>query len=494
MLVKNNIILTNNYLSTWTKENVIFILLFISAIIAVYYAPFFINQIFFLIILFLSYNSKKDYFWIALYFVILDAPGRLFSGGDLLDLKRIAFYNFGKGITFQYSDFFMIILLIKAIRSRKKQFVFFKIDIILLIGFGIFILIYSLLFGMNTTNFVNSLRMLLPWSLFLIFPLLITTEIDFLKFNRLIFPFVFLALASQFYSYYFGNYFAYSLKEVNFDEKLLSLSSISLGEDEALRAADSSIILIYSFSFAYYYLLSKNKVFSKNYLINIISVSFLSVFLSATRGWLSAFLVMMILIFVFIQKSKKHILSSVLKLLLIILLLIILIPAFQIQITNVLSRMGTISLITKGDLSAGGTSQRFDVRGPRVLQKFIENPILGWGFSDQYYQYADRHVGQYSLLLNVGIIGFIIFNFIFLKWCLKIYKTSNNIFIINHYGKNSVKIFLFSLIGIYVIHTTSAMGWGFDISIAHIVYYCLILQYFNLIYSKQISHTTTKQW
>lgn len=450
--------------------------------------PFILNQLFFIIILIAAYNSKKDYFWLALFFVFLDAPGRLFAGGDLSDTKRLAFYNLSSGITFQFSDLFIAVFILKLIQKKEIITTIFKKDFKFLIVFGFFILLYSFLFGINTTNLISSIRILASWFLFFIVAKFILTEEDFLKFNRLIFPFVFLALASQFYSYLFGNYFAYTMKGITFREDLLLLSSVTQGTDEALRAADSSLILIYAFSLAFFYLISKSNYFSKKYLLYIISTAFLSVFLSATRGWILAFLIMSLLIFISSKRNKNIIFFYGIRIVLLMLVLTLFVPAFQIQISNVFMRFETIASLAKGDMTAGGTLQRLDVRGPRVLGKFSENPVLGWGFSNQYFEFADRHVGQYTMLLNIGIIGFIIFNLIFLKWCIKIYDTARKKAVVRTYGVNSVKVFMFALIGMYIIHSTSAMSWGFEISLAHIFFYSLILQYVNIIYQKSIRH------
>ena len=62
-------------------------------------------------------------------------------------------------------------------------------------------------------------------------------------------------------------------------------------------------------------------------------------------------------------------------------------------------------------MTAEGTLIRITQRAPRVWNKYIESPIFGFGFSETGFSYNDGHVGNYTLLLQGGLAGMIIFIF-----------------------------------------------------------------------------------
>lgn len=466
----------------WTKENSYLFALFVVSVFVVYFLPFAINQLFFIIIVALSYNTKKDYFWLAFFFILMDAPGRLFTGGDIADTKRLAFYSFSSGITLQFNDILMLVLLMKVVLKKGRSFFVFRRDIVFLLVYAVLVMLYSSELGMNNSSLIQTLRILFSWSLFFIIPGLLLSEEDYNSFNRLIFPFVFVAIASQIYTYLEGNYFAYVLKGVALvDQRLLRLTENS---SEAMRASDSSFILLYSFTMSLFYMFSKKNVYDKKYLAFVIGTAALSVLLSATRGWIIAFAIILFLTWISTRSSKKYLISLGISSIVVVLIMTLFIPAISYQLGNTFERLETLAAIAKGDVTAEGSLARMDVRGPKVMAKFWENPLLGWGFSNKYYDYTDMHVGQQNMLLNLGIVGFAIFSLIFVKWCFRIYLTSKAKPIIAVYGKNHINILLFSLLGLYFIHTTSSKAWGYDISMTHLFFYSLILQFFNLLYKK----------
>ena len=81
--------------------------------------------------------------------------------------------------------------------------------------------------------------------------------------------------------------------------------------------------------------------------------------------------------------------------------------------------------IAGGDLSAEGTLQRLDYRSQRVMGAWRENPVFGWGLSDNGYEYGDGHVGNQCLLAISGIVGFLLLNgfLIYFAYRLMLYIT-----------------------------------------------------------------------
>jgi hypothetical protein len=313
-----------------------------------------------------------------------------------------------------------------------------------------------------------------------IIPRLLLSENDFNNLNKLLFPIVIVAIISQFYSYTVGSYFADTL---NGGIGVRNLA-ITDDRDNISRAANSSFILLFCFVNAIFYFFSKKQIFNKTYLLLIIFFAFFSVFLSATRGWILGYTLIILLTIFFISKSKRLLLPIVSYTCLILLCIITIYPKTLIQLQNASERLLTIESLASGDITAEGTLSRLDERGPRVLNKFNESPVFGWGFSENYFDFRDNHVGHHNLLLNVGVIGYILLNILFFKWCFNIYIISKKNTIPTISNNSSIYIYMFALFGMYIIHSSSAQAWGLDISVAHVLFYSLLLQrisYFALL-------------
>jgi len=472
-------------LNIWNKDNNQIILLFFISILAVYYLPLLLNQLIFLVFLFLAYRSKKDYFWIAFFFILIDTPGRLFQGGELTDIQRTAFYPITSGVVLTFNELFIFIYLFKTFVKKRKYHFVFKNDFVFLLFYTFIVLIYSLILGMSTDIIIATYRILLPWSIIYIITKLFIKESDFDNFNRLLFPIVFLALISQAFSYLTGNYLSYFLKGVSFDSDSLMIGALA---EKASRAADSSLILIYCFTQALFYLFSKRQVFSRIYLYLIISISVFSVFLSATRGWIIAFLFILLIVFITSRKSKniKYIISIGVVVFIVIAMSSVFFPMVNVQIKNVTNRMNTIAALAEGDITAEGTLSRLDVRSPLVMNKFKESPIIGYGFSKEYFEHCDGHVGHQNILLNVGIIGYIILNFFYFKWCIRIYRFSGLQSTKLKYGQDAIRILCYALIAMYIIHSLSVQSWGWHIVTSKILFYSLLFAFFNIVYKHSV--------
>jgi hypothetical protein len=98
--------------------------------------------------------------------------------------------------------------------------------------------------------------------------------------------------------------------------------------------------------------------------------------------------------------------------------------------------------------------------------------------------------GHPTMLLNVGIIGFIIFTVIFFKWLYYLVKIAKNKMIQAAYG-NAALVFSSSLIFIYTVHSSSVSTWGFYSNATSIIPLCLLLSSFNAIILHQIDLNKT---
>jgi hypothetical protein len=146
-----------------------------------------------------------------------------------------------------------------------------------------------------------------------------------------------------------------------------------------------------------------------------------------------------------------------------------------------LERTETVNLIFKGDITAGGSLDRLDVRGPIVFEKYLESPIIGFGFTDEYMNYADGHVGHHTMLLNGGIIGYALFMFLFIQFTYKLFVAYSVASKTNIYRK-CVLVFLIGLVGMFIIHSTSAMVFSYQVGFSKGLMVALFFMFADLIY------------
>jgi len=415
-----------------------------------------INRIIFLIILFAAFRTKLDYVYLVWFFIINDAPGRLFSGGGFGDI-RLPLYPVIPGISLSFQDLFIILYLIKFLIFKKNYLFIFKKEFLFFYLIGIIIFLYSFLLGMNENSLVVNLRSLIPWSLVIIIPAYFYNSEIIKRVSLFLFPVVFISILSQIYSYFTGNYLDYYLRGLEYK----SLTVV----DEGLASRSYSAVYITLFSIiqAFYFYYKKKPFINSNYLAIILITGYLSIFLTATRGWIIALgflLTGIIILFWFVNKGKRVLHFSVLSII-VFYIIFTQIPIVQKQFKKSYERLVTLESLAKGDLTAEGTLQRLDVRGPRVMEKFKESPIIGLGFSDEYNRYADAHVGHQTILLNVGILGYIYLNLLFFHFCLKLWKLSIIPEIRNHMGKAPM-VYVLALLAVYIIHGTSTQFWGYN--------------------------------
>jgi hypothetical protein len=211
-----------------------------------------------------------------------------------------------------------------------------------------------------------------------------------------------------------------------------------------------------------FYLCSENQYFNKTYLNSIVVTSFIIIFISATRGWIVASLILLSSIF-FMRGFNfvKQFSSTVLILILFVFLLRIIYPSFILQTLLAVERFGTLKFLISGDPTAGGTLARITERGPRVMTLFRESPVIGWGVSDRYLSSWDMHVGNQTLLMQGGIIGYAIWTICYFLTLLNIYFLNRNSIVRSHI-KNGGIVFLMAMIAIFVIHSSSSQILGFN--------------------------------
>lgn len=444
----------------WLKDNTWLALLLGATLISVYFLPIGVTKLVFLVFAGMAYKTKEyDYIYLIWLFIIIDAPGRLFSATGLHD-RRLPLYTLAAGVSFTFQELFLFMYIAKIyINKKKENFIFQKAFNYFFYIIG-FVFLYSIFLGMDFSVLVQTIRYLLTWSWIIILPYYINNPERVLGVSRLIFPIVFVVLALQVHTFITGNYLDNILRGENFYINL----AVEKGS-EASRVVSSFTLLIFATTQALFFMSSKEKFFSSNnYLAGVIFCSIASVVLSATRGWTLAFGFLILASLIQISKNGKivRLFNLMIASIVVIYVLQYSFPLIRHQFEASIDRLSTITLLLEGDVTAGGTLSRIDLRGKRVMEHFWRSPVIGWGFSKEYFRYADGHVGLQTMLLNVGIVGFTYLIILYFYICLKIWLISRKLVVRSFLGSGII-IYLFSLIALFMIHTSSTQFWGFII-------------------------------
>ena len=383
----------------------ILILIALSAF-CVYYIPPQFNKLLFLLLFIPVWKSKNDYFWFAYLIILLEEPGGLFSGTRLDSPFRLPIYTFAPNVSTSFTELFIILFLIKSFYRnqwyRYKSFVYRKwhgyLGYLLIV-----LLIMSFMLGVSGDHFIPILRGVITLSLYVSTIFIFKNEEDIINFFKIIFPFAFIAIILQLYG------MVNHQQLVVLFNPLISTTQGVLSGDE-MRPIELAVLLLFCFFGSLLYLGKKNSGFSQFYLLAVNITSYVSIFMTATRSWILGFTIMYLFYsYLNFKRLGKKVIAFIIALGF-FLIIIFIIPQIGNQINVASKRVATIGALASGDISAGGTLSRLNERGPRVMEGFKNSTIiLGAGYSDLYFEYVDRHVGFQNILLQSGVIGFIIF-------------------------------------------------------------------------------------
>lgn len=407
------------------------------------------DLIWYIFLFFLYFKSKDEPGWLALFFIISDG----FLG--FLGPTNVALIELFPGLPgVEITQVYILLSFIKAIKKKERQHIFFRRILLLLFFYILLLYIIGLGHGLSLqlNLHLRVLRLIIPLLLFYAIPVNMPRIEDF------------------------NNFFAYMFL-VGISTGILSVLNVIMGVNpiellnmgNSNQLSESQIVLyrgfynvgitLISLFGTLYYLATKREMFGKTFLYFTLLSLMLNVFLSATRGWIIGFSLILILYLILVVKLKP------IKMLLLIIVVIffyrilIMIPSVEQQISFSWDRLLTLNSLAEGDVTAEGTLKRLDVRGPKVIKKWEESPIFGWGFSDEYFANRDGHVGNQSILLHGGIVGFFLLIFFFIFFHVKLMNLSSGMKF-DKLWKNRIMIFPVFFLGWIVIHSTSGQHFG----------------------------------
>ena len=452
---------TTSKLSIWSKENTLFLLSFLFTVVVVYILPHLgipqlLIKVIFLLLLLAIFRSKNDVFWLSWFFVVINAPGRLFSIGYSSTIYRLPLYRLGSGAAIGFDELFLFIYLLKFLLKKDKNQNIFKRYWTFILIYGFITLFYSFGIGLSSGNVVTALRMIIPWFWILIIPEFISDSDKLAKAFELLAPFVFINFFIQIYTQITGQY----LNDILSGE--IWYGFLGSAEEELVRIVDGCAVSLFCMIMSLFYLCSEDKRFNRTYLNLIVVVYLIFIWMTATRGWIVASLILLSSIF-FMRGFNfiKQFTSSLLIFILFIFSLRIIYPNFILQTSLAMERFKTLKFLIAGDPTAGGTLARISEYSPRVMAIFRESPVIGWGLSDRYISSWNIHVGNQTMLMQGGIIGYAIWIICYTLTSINIYFLSRNL-IVKGIIKNGGIVFLIAMIAIFAIHSSSSQILGFN--------------------------------
>lgn len=407
-----------------------------------YFVPEQFKFIWYLVLLILYFNSRNEAMWLAFYLATVDGFIGFF-GLYSTTLELIP------GLpSIELAQLYILVSVIKAASRNVKVEIFYLKYLQILLIYVFFLIIWGQFNGLSgeLNVYFRVIKGVFPLLLFYSIPRLFTEANTYERFFRIIFVIVILGFVTQIFTIITG---------------IVPLTGDVLGDEEEKRVYYNASCTLLGLFGALYLLASKRYKGIMLFFLYAVIISALGMaVLSATRGWIISFgLIIIASLLLTRSVRRKHLLPFAL----------IIIPLLYLGLSNSIlheqivfsqDRLLTMKGLTAGDLTAGGTLQRLDVRSRRVMNAWEQSPIFGWGFSDNGYLYADGHVGNQSLLAFSGLTGFALLNIFLLFFAYKIYLL-RKVMLQNHLRRDALLIFIFFLAGWFVIHSSSGQQFGF---------------------------------
>jgi hypothetical protein len=393
------------------REALFFYFLFTAAIYFVYLRPK-LAMPFFVLLLTWAWFSKKNYFWIAFFFIILDCPAWFFTSTPTSNLPLIKILP---GVSITPIDCFTVLMTVKALfQSRQLPLkLTLKIPLTILFAYFIFSFFWGIIFYSESLDAaVSYVRPVIYSFWYIFFLVFVRTEKDIFKFLKLIFPIVFFIIFTQFYFLLTGSEFINLFDQ--YARRKITTNTVT-GE---LRPFFASVEVVFlSYLGGLLLIKRKAKLINKSHIYLVIITAFLSIIISATRILFAIFTIVFIGAF---SRRIKDIAQITTAILLIFLLMFALIKFNAISeeyLRN--SAWGRISQVF---MFFEGKGSEIDTFGSRLeqsetlLDKISQSIFLGYGFSTTSADYYNNNWGFYNTLLVLGLFGLLLYIYLFISY------------------------------------------------------------------------------
>ncbi len=422
----------------------------------------------FLFIAFL--NSKRNSYWLAFFFLLVNPFGGVFSGEHPL----IVLPAWGRGILF--SEAFAVVAFLKALVTPSRlSYKHFRIPGLILLVNILMSIPTTLVFGVSAYSFLLIMRNCIHVLYLFAFPRLLSTDEEWGQF----FNFLYIIVIAIFVNVMLEQLLHFKLAFLMGASSVGSgFGEILYGGDETLRFSNSANIALIALLSSLCFLASGNRRFPRVFLIaNVFIVYFLTL-MSATRGWILS--LSFILFFSVLFNLRKMVRFGTVVFLVVLLIvaniLILNSPRFASQYENMLYRMSTLQLLAEGDLTAGGTLQRLTFRFEWVQQGIALNPMFGVGFSQVFIKHFDPHTGNLNFILQGGYLGLVCWILAGLAFAIILLHKAVSLPPENPYRSYFLICFFF-FIGLVIIHSSSVMLFFYTTRTGHAYSIYMFLAY-----------------
>jgi hypothetical protein len=388
-------------------------ILFLASVIAVYKVSPTFRDLFFFIPLILAFRSKKDYFWFAYFFILINAPASFFVNRFQDAIFRLPYYSIIPKFSLTPVDIFLFISIFKAIKTKVKVKFFLNKPLEFFLFYLLLVSIpVSFFLGTDFKGFINSFRSFFFYGIIFSYLRLITSKEQIIKFGYLTVPFTILIIFDQLFLLNTGNYFI-----TLFDPSMLGFKVLNNLTMEVRAIMEGVLIVFYTLIFGFQISnIRKYEIFPG--FANVpIFLAIACFFLSATRAWMMMGSIAIIgYIFLSAKGMKFTLQVSIIG----VFLVAILISSGFIQqksIDSIATRFGELGkMASSGNLKQGTFADRIQNDIPHVLKGLTNSPVLGVGLSRYMKRYYSSDVGFINTLLIYGIVGFPIFLFYLFRY------------------------------------------------------------------------------
>jgi hypothetical protein len=425
-----------------------FLAIIVITIICAYLLPPIVATIWYILLLIWYYRSDDEPFWLIFFLITTDG----FMG--FLGLYVVNIQAIPELPSIELAQFYIILSVFKAARSKKKPHIFYRRYLIILLVYLIFLILWGQVLGYSgeANAYFRLFKLSIPFLLFYSIPRLFTEEDSYSR----LFSFVFLVVLLGFFTQLFTLFTGLS------PAGTFELSGEQVQEAGDFRAFYNVSATLLGLLGALFYLAQKNqRKFSPLYLNLIVLAAFGMSVISATRGWILSFGITIVIAMILTSAMKIERIIGFIVIAGSLYLVGMSYPKIKEQVQFSTERFMTMESLTTGDITAEGTLKRINVRGPRVMRIWKQSPVFGWGFSDTSRKYQDGHVGNQTLLMTSGIIGFCLLMGFLIYFCIKLLLAYTNKKRSPVY-KKAFPVFIVFLIGWFIIHSSS--GQQFDYS------------------------------
>jgi len=425
-----------------------FTVLMAITVYATYYAPAPVRMLWYLSMALAYFFSKNEALWLAIFLTTSDGFISFFGvySATLTVLPGLP--------AVEISQIYILLSVVKAASLQVRPVIFYKRYLQVLLIYLVFHIIWGQMMGLSggLNVYFRVLKGFIPMLLFFSIPRLFRSQEMYERFFRLVFFIVLSAFAAQLFTLLTGKSpmeaAGISLQEAEDDK----------GEFRVFYNAGSTLTGLFG---ALYFL--NIRKYNSGYRILPVAVVLAALsmaILSATRGWIISFslIIFSTVLFTGAMRTKRSI--YIILIIIPMVLWSLRFPVISDQLGFARDRLETVGAISEGDLTAKGTLQRLDYRSQKALNGWKENPLFGWGLSDKGYEYEDGHVGNQSLLVTSGFVGFILLNG-FIVWFIYMILTLYFKYATRIPERRALLVFVFFLIGWFFIHSTSGQQFNF---------------------------------